>query len=107
MHGTRLVYGYRVDKLAYLTDCSHIPPSSMALLQDLDTLILDALRPREHPTHLSTEQAFALGRNWHQSACFLPICAMTRPMPSWRSSVKLQPCPLLQHLATTVWSSKS
>ncbi|MFH2115560.1 MAG: MBL fold metallo-hydrolase [Spirochaetota bacterium] len=62
MHGTRLVYGYRIDRLAYLTDCSHIPPSSMAMLEGLDTLILDALRPREHPTHLSTQQAFELSR---------------------------------------------
>jgi phosphoribosyl 1,2-cyclic phosphate phosphodiesterase len=62
MHGTRLVYGYRIGSLAYLTDCSHIPPASMALLEGLEVLILDALRPREHPTHLSTGQAFALGR---------------------------------------------
>jgi phosphoribosyl 1,2-cyclic phosphate phosphodiesterase len=62
MHGTRLVYGYRIGRLAYLTDCSHIPSESMALLKGLDVLILDALRPRVHPTHLSTQQAFALGR---------------------------------------------
>jgi phosphoribosyl 1,2-cyclic phosphate phosphodiesterase len=62
MHGKRLVFGYRIGNLAYLTDCSHIPPRSMTLLEGLDTLILDALRPREHPTHLSIEQAFELGR---------------------------------------------
>ena len=71
MHGARLVYGYRIGRLAYLTDCSHIPPASMALLEGLDTLILDALRPREHPTHLSTEQAFALGRKLMPGRMFL------------------------------------
>ena len=29
----------------------------MALLQDLDVLILDALRHREHPTHFNIPQA--------------------------------------------------
>ena len=29
----------------------------MALLQDLDVLILDALRRRPHPTHFNLEQA--------------------------------------------------
>jgi phosphoribosyl 1,2-cyclic phosphate phosphodiesterase len=71
MHGTRLVYGYRIGKLAYLTDCSHIPTSSMALLQGLDVLILDALRPREHPTHLSIAQAFALGRQLSPGRMYL------------------------------------
>ena len=71
MHGNRQVFGYRIGNLAYLTDCSHIPPASMPLLQDLDTLILDALRPREHPTHLSTGQAFALGRQLKPGRLFL------------------------------------
>lgn len=70
-HGTRMVYGYRIGRLAYLTDCSHIPPESMALLHDLDILILDALRPREHPTHLSTQQAFALGGHLRPGRMFL------------------------------------
>jgi phosphoribosyl 1,2-cyclic phosphate phosphodiesterase len=71
MHGTRLVFGYRIGRLAYLTDCSHIPRESMALLQGLDVLILDALRPREHPTHLSIEQAFALGRQLSPGRMYL------------------------------------
>jgi phosphoribosyl 1,2-cyclic phosphate phosphodiesterase len=40
-----------------LTDVSEIPAGSWELLEDLDLLILDALRPRPHPTHFSLEQA--------------------------------------------------
>ena len=43
--------------MAYLTDVSEIPESSYPLLQGLDVLVLDALRPRPHPTHLTVEQA--------------------------------------------------
>jgi phosphoribosyl 1,2-cyclic phosphate phosphodiesterase len=43
--------------MAYLTDVSEIPESSYPLLQGLEVLILDTLRPRPHPTHLTVEQA--------------------------------------------------
>jgi len=43
--------------LAYCTDVSAIPTESWALLTDLDTLVLDALRFRRHPTHFTIDQA--------------------------------------------------
>ena len=57
LHGYLPVYGYRFGRFAYVTDCSSIPDASMALLQDLDVLILDALRHRAHPTHFNIAQA--------------------------------------------------
>jgi phosphoribosyl 1,2-cyclic phosphate phosphodiesterase len=62
LHGERSVFGYRIGRLAYLTDCSAVPPSSMPLLRDLDLLVVDALRNRPHPTHFSLDEAFALAR---------------------------------------------
>lgn len=58
-HGERLVYGYRVGPLAYLTDCSGIPEASMRSLSGIRVLVLDALRERSHPTHFSLREAFA------------------------------------------------
>ena len=43
--------------LAYCTDVSAIPPKSWQRLTGLKTLVLDALRHRHHPTHLTLEQA--------------------------------------------------
>ncbi|MDX2148852.1 MAG: MBL fold metallo-hydrolase [Planctomycetota bacterium] len=43
--------------LAYCTDVSAIPPETWPRLQGLQTLVLDALRLRHHPTHLTLEQA--------------------------------------------------
>lgn len=60
-HGPNFdVLGFRVGDVAYCTDVSHIPETSMKLLQNLDTLVLDALRPQPHITHLNIEQALAI-----------------------------------------------
>ena len=60
MHGNAPIFGYRFRDVAYVTDVSEIPPSSMPLLEGLDLLILDALRHKPHPTHLSLTQAVAM-----------------------------------------------
>ncbi len=57
MHGRREILGFRIGSVGYLTDCSGIPDSSLALLEQLDVLVLDALRRRPHPTHFSLDQA--------------------------------------------------
>jgi phosphoribosyl 1,2-cyclic phosphate phosphodiesterase len=51
IHGRETITGYRFGSAAYLTDMSDIPPESVPLLQNLDILILDALRPTPHPSH--------------------------------------------------------
>lgn len=59
-HGPTTILGYRFGEAAYLTDLSDIPESSMALLQGLDVLILDALRRQPHPSHAHLEKAVQL-----------------------------------------------
>ena len=59
-HGSIRATGYRIGKFAYLTDTSGVPSSSRALLQDLDVVVVDALRWEPHPTHLSVPQALEL-----------------------------------------------
>jgi phosphoribosyl 1,2-cyclic phosphate phosphodiesterase len=61
-HGRRQILGFRIGGFAYLTDCNHVPESSMALLSDLDVLVIDALRERAHPTHYSLGEAVAVAR---------------------------------------------
>ena len=60
LHGRRRILGFRFGRFAYLTDCSGIPPASLALLGGLDVLVLDALRRRPHPTHFSLDEAVAM-----------------------------------------------
>ncbi len=60
LHGDMEVLGFRFGRAAYLTDFSKIPDSSMALLEGLDELVLDALRDIPHPMHQTVEQALAI-----------------------------------------------
>lgn len=62
LHGRTTALGYRIGEFAYLTDCSVIPDSSLALLQGLDLLIIDGLRWTEHPCHYNIEGAIAVAR---------------------------------------------
>jgi phosphoribosyl 1,2-cyclic phosphate phosphodiesterase len=59
-HGETEVLAFRVGGFAYVTDTNHIPQGSRALLEDLDVLILDALRREPHPTHFNFEQALEI-----------------------------------------------
>ena len=55
LHGTLETVGFRFGTAAYLTDMSDIPEASFFLLQDLDVLIVDALRRTPHPSHSNLE----------------------------------------------------
>ena len=56
-HANWIILGYRIGNMAYLTDCSGIPFESVKKLQNLDLLILGALRYSPHVAHFSVEQA--------------------------------------------------
>ena len=73
LHGALPILGWRFDvaapvasaasaqagplPLAYCTDVNGIPPESWAPLRGLQTLVLDMLRERKHPTHFSLDEA--------------------------------------------------
>ena len=58
-HGSGLSTGYRIGPIAYLTDCSAIPDEARSELDNLDLLVLDALRFRPHVAHLNVAGAIA------------------------------------------------
>ena len=88
LHGARPILGLRVGRFAYLTDCSHIPEESFALLDGLDVLVIDALRDRPHPTHFTLADAIAASRRmgarrtWFTHMCHdLPHAATSARLP--------------------------
>lgn len=56
-HGSGTAHGFRFGKAAYLTDHSEIPEESLAALEGLDVLFLDALRYKPHPTHSTVQRS--------------------------------------------------
>jgi phosphoribosyl 1,2-cyclic phosphate phosphodiesterase len=88
-HGSRQIFGYRIGSFAYLTDCSAIPDSSWPLLKGVRTVVLDALRERPHPTHMSLDEALAAvvrlepERAWFTHMCHdLPHAATCARLPA-------------------------
>ncbi len=57
VHGNINSLGFRVADLAYSSDLSDIPETSLDALSNLDVWIIDALRYTPHPSHFSLEQA--------------------------------------------------
>lgn len=57
IHAQFNVFGFRMGNVAYCTDVNKIPKESWPLLEGLDVLVLDALRHKPHPGHLSLEEA--------------------------------------------------
>ncbi|MEZ5290433.1 MAG: MBL fold metallo-hydrolase [Vicinamibacterales bacterium] len=89
LHGPQEILGFRVGRFAYLTDCNAIPDRSLAMLEGLDVLVLDALRRRPHPTHFSLDQAvdvagrLGAGRTYFTHICHdLPHAATNAALPA-------------------------
>lgn len=60
MHYMLPIVGFRMGPLAYITDAKTVPESTLALLRGVDTLVVNALRPKEHLSHMNLEQSLAL-----------------------------------------------
>ena len=59
-HGDIRSLGFRIGGLGYCNDLHGLPAESLSALEDLDILIIDALRRTEHPSHLNLDQALAI-----------------------------------------------
>jgi phosphoribosyl 1,2-cyclic phosphate phosphodiesterase len=60
LHGPNAIVGYRIGPLGYVTDASALPDESIERLRGIDTLVINALRHRPHPLHLTVDQALAI-----------------------------------------------
>ena len=54
------VFGFRVGKMAYLTDVNRIEPEEKEKLKGLDVLVVNALRFEKHISHFNIEEALQL-----------------------------------------------
>jgi phosphoribosyl 1,2-cyclic phosphate phosphodiesterase len=75
-HGQHETFGYRFDlstghSLAYLPDVKRIPETTLARMNNLEVLVIDALRPSDHPTHMSHREALAAAGDIDAKQTFL------------------------------------
>ncbi|MEL7117893.1 MAG: MBL fold metallo-hydrolase [Bacteroidota bacterium] len=59
-HGNLPIVGFRMGDFAYLTDVKTIAEEEFSKLQDIDTLVLNALHHSFHYSHLNLEEALEL-----------------------------------------------
>jgi phosphoribosyl 1,2-cyclic phosphate phosphodiesterase len=79
-HGNSEVNGYLFSRegaklVAYLSDCSGVPEGVAKKIEGVKVLIIDALRHKPHPTHLSVNQALAVASQVRsEQTYFTHIC---------------------------------
>ena len=70
-HGSQECVAYRIDSVAYVTDCSYIAPESLDRLRGLSVLVLDCLRLAPHGTHFHLDQALEVVAQLRPKKTFL------------------------------------
>ncbi len=79
-HGRTTVNGYLFSRserklVAYLSDCSAVPGEIADQISGVEVLVIDALRHKPHPTHLSVAQALEVAATVKPSrTLFTHIC---------------------------------
>jgi phosphoribosyl 1,2-cyclic phosphate phosphodiesterase len=83
-HGESIVNGFLFARggkklVAYLSDCSAVPDAILDLIAGVKVLIIDALREKPHPTHLSVAQALEAATRIRPEATYFTHVAHELP----------------------------
>lgn len=90
VHGNVAVTGFRFGNFAYATDCKEISDEARACLAGIDVMVLDGLREKEHPTHMTIAQAIEAGEKLGVKKLYLihmshsvEYEAVSKTLPGW------------------------
>lgn len=59
LHGPMSILGYRIGDFAYITDAKEVAPRELERLEGVRTLVVNALRDRDHFSHFTLSEALA------------------------------------------------
>ncbi len=94
MHASLPILGFRIGQLGYITDCKTMPESTIDALHGIHTLVINALRPNRHMSHLCLSEALELTERIAPKQAF--FTHMSHHMPP-QADVTLPPGVALAH----------
>ena len=65
------ILGYRIGRLAYITDCKTISEDAINMIKGVDTFVVNALRIKEHLSHMNLSQALDLIKEVNPRVAYL------------------------------------
>lgn len=71
MHHRLPIVGFKMGNLAYITDAKHIPDSTIELIRGIDTLVINALRIKDHISHMNLAQTLEVIREVKPRVAYL------------------------------------
>lgn len=71
LHGKLPIVGFRIGDFAYVTDAKTIPDEEKEKLKDLDVLILNGLRFKDHFAHFTIEEALGIIKELNPKRAYL------------------------------------
>lgn len=72
LHGNLPILGFRIGTLAYITDMKTIADTELPYLQDIDTLVVNALRwEKPHHSHQLISEAISFAQRLHARRTYL------------------------------------
>jgi phosphoribosyl 1,2-cyclic phosphate phosphodiesterase len=71
MHYKLPVMGFRIDDFCYITDANFISDKEKLKMQDLDVLVINALRIQQHVSHFNLDESLELIRELKPKRAYL------------------------------------
>ena len=71
MHYKMPVFGYRIGNFTYITDAKYISEQEKEKIKGTEVLVLNALQPQEHISHLTLQEALSLAEELQPRMTYL------------------------------------
>lgn len=89
-------------RLVYYSDCKTVPPEALALGEGADVAVLDGLKPKPHPTHMSVGEACEVARAMRARRAFLTHMTYEVDYATWAAKLPEPVLPAYDGLRLTL-----